>query len=73
MVKSATPIDNDLQRIILALKMLILLFSASVVAGVIWFLATPLRTGLWRFPGPWWRRYTGNQYHNPVDALAYKV
>jgi hypothetical protein len=41
--------------------MLHTLFLACLVAGVIWFLATPLRTGLWRFPGPWWRRYTGSQ------------
>ncbi|EXJ69160.1 uncharacterized protein A1O5_08095 [Cladophialophora psammophila CBS 110553] len=35
-----------------------LLLLACIVAGVIWFLATPLRTGLWRFPGPWYRRCT---------------
>ncbi|KAH8896394.1 putative cytochrome P450 monooxygenase [Thozetella sp. PMI_491] len=34
------------------------LLLSCVAAGVVWVLATPLRTGLWRFPGPWWRRYT---------------
>jgi hypothetical protein len=28
------------------------------MTGLVWFLATPLRTGLWHIPGPWWRRYT---------------
>ncbi|XP_044718105.1 cytochrome p450 domain-containing protein [Hirsutella rhossiliensis] len=31
---------------------------SCAVAGLLWFLATPLRTGLWSIPGPWWRRYT---------------
>lgn len=49
--------------------MLHILFLSCAVAGVIWFLATPLRSGLWRFPGPWWRRYTGSQYHGPFDSF----
>lgn len=35
----------------------IVLFGA--VAGLLWFLATPFRTGLWSIPGPFLRRFTG--------------
>ena len=39
--------------------MLKLIALLCAVAGFTWFLTTPLRSGLWRFPGPLWRRYTG--------------
>lgn len=39
--------------------MLMLLILIPAVAGLLWFIVTPLRTGLWAIPGPWWRRYSG--------------
>ncbi|KAK1963582.1 putative cytochrome P450 monooxygenase, partial [Colletotrichum sublineola] len=35
-----------------------LLLLSCAVAGLLWVVSTPLRTGLWPIPGPWWRRYT---------------
>ncbi|KAK2006228.1 putative cytochrome P450 monooxygenase [Colletotrichum eremochloae] len=35
-----------------------LLLLSCAVAGLLWVVSTPLRTGLWSIPGPWWRRYT---------------
>lgn len=36
-----------------------ILLLSGVVVGILWFLASPFRTGLWSIPGPWWRRYSG--------------
>ncbi|KAI1374304.1 putative cytochrome P450 monooxygenase [Hypoxylon crocopeplum] len=38
--------------------MLGVLLLSCATAGLLWFLATPFRTGLWSIPGPWWRRYS---------------
>ena len=40
-------------------KMLGVLVLSCAIACLLWFLATPFRTGLWSISGPWWRRYTG--------------
>lgn len=40
-------------------KMLGVLLLTCAIACLLWFLATPFRTGLWSISGPWWRRYTG--------------
>lgn len=41
-------------------NMIVALILSCTIAGLLWFLSTPLRIELWLIPGPWWRRYSGD-------------